>query len=469
MKNEILRLAYLGKAGNQSMRCNISFSLYQGEALSIITEDLETKLILLDVLQGKVRPDQGAIYIHDKFCSLKTPEDAKKHGIYYVSDAQLIFSMNVAHNLFMTHKRFYNRFTILNNRSIHNAAAELLSEFSLNYVKTTTSVGSLSPVTRCLISILRAVSLQAKIIVLDNTCYHLYQQDDLESIQHVVTALKEKGISVIWFADKWANIFENFDSFAVIQDGAVTQISSVIPESFLHPNSVFRSRRTIQNPSTASVIFKCHNYIYKDYNQNKQSFEFSLHEHEILGICDKHNILNPLLLSIAQGKHIQNNPFFLNEMPYTDYMCGTVAFIYAYGYVNARVFLHMNLYDNITLLINNPIYNRVGFMNKRIRNHIATNALRSLHAEHLIEAYGNRPNLLGINAQDQLIIETAKWLCLKPKIFIFINPYETCENFPEYQLKYLLDILANLGISILILSSSKENLTKLCTRIITFP
>lgn len=469
MKKEVLRMEYIGKNYHYTSRNSISLSVYDGEAFAIITEDIETKLFLLDVLQGNLRPTQGALYLYDKACTFFSPDSARNHGIYYASDSQLIFSMNVAHNLFLTQDCFYNKYTILNKKAILKAASKLLSEFSLEHIKPSATVASLSPVDRFLISILRAVALRAKIIILDNTFYSIYPPEEIEKIQHAVTILKQRKITVLWFSNRWDNLFQIFDRYAIIQNGVVVKVA---PVSFIHSNSstndflVTTTRHTFSFSKEGSPVFECRNYPHAKQNKIKY-LNFSLYKREVLGICDSNNVLGPIFISFVQKQSLKENFFFLNGHPYhsKDHQRG-IAVIYNHENHNSRIFPHMNLFDNITLLLDKPIYNKIGFMNKRIRNHIAATALKSIHAEYLIPKYKACANLLDSNLQDQLVIEITKWLCLKPHLFVFINLYDAYENFPEHEFKYLLDTLCNLDISVIVISASRETLTKLCTRII---
>ena len=59
MQHEVLRLTHIGRAVDNQMINDISFTLYAQEALCILTEDIETKNFLLDFLQGDISSDQG--------------------------------------------------------------------------------------------------------------------------------------------------------------------------------------------------------------------------------------------------------------------------------------------------------------------------------------------------------------------------------------------------------------------------
>ena len=95
------------------------------------------------------------------------------------------------------------------------------------------------------------------------------------------------------------------------------------------------------------------------------------------------------------------------------------------------------------------MYNVGGFLNKRIRNHMVFAALESIHADYLVREYGSRRNLKGMNVHDQFMVEIVY------------------DNLSEYHFGRLLEYLQELDISILLISSSEENLSKFCTRVIS--
>ena len=468
MKYECLRVASIGKRSESKIQNCISFSLFRGEALCIITEDLDTKFFLLDVLRGKTMPDKGSIYIEDHFCSLHSLENAHSMGLYYVCEAQLITNMNIAHNLFMTDDKFYNVLSVIDNRSIHQAAAALLKEFSLGHIKTSVLSGSLSPIDRYLLSVLRAVAANAKIIILDNPYFNICHPEDVRKIQRMISVLRQKKISILWFTSKWESIFQNFDRFAVISSGVITQISPVttIPPA-IPEKDLLRFRHSLCRFSDASVVLECRNFSYQKHNQ-KYQLSFKLHTGEILGIHHVNDGLGAAFIALSDGTDFNDGNFFLEGELYQPAMeeRRQIVFLYS-GYSTTRIFPDMSLYDNVALLVNKPVYNVAGFMNKRIRNLIARTTLESLHAQNLISQYGNRQNLRGMNLRDQFIVETAKWLCTHPKVFIFINPHDTYDTLPESQFQTLLETLHSLGISIVVVSGSEESLSKLCTRVIS--
>lgn len=462
MRYEILRLEHIGKITNEQLQHCISFNLYQTEALCIVTEDLDSKLYLLDILQGKTPHEYGNLYLYDKPVVLYDPKDARSKGLYSVREDQLIFSMNVAHNLYMTNPAYYSR-TILKNSVIHQAARKLLQEFSLEHIKTTSLVRSLSDFDRYLLSILHAVAADAKIIILD-TPYNIYQPTEIKTIQHIVKVLLSKGLSILWFTNKWDVMFQTFNRFGVIKNGVVTQITplTTLPPLNMPPH-LYKRHTLIKNSPTVLEYTSS-----RSSSDTKCPAHFILREGEILGIYGSNTHLELMISKLLTGKTVHMQELLLYNKPYDMNLSqkNHIAFIYATE-DKLRVFPQMNLYDNVTLLINKPIYNQLGFRNDRIRDHIAISVLKAIHGEHLIHSSYYKKNLKNMSSLDRLKVEIAKWLCVHPKVFIFVNPHNIYDNLTETDFGMLLDDLHNMGVSILILSASQENLTNICTRVIS--
>lgn len=456
MRSEILRLEQIGKITNGQLIHSISFSLYRAEALCVITEDLDAKLYLLEILQGVSMHEHGTLYVNDRLARFYSPENALAAGLSYVTERQLIFSMDVAHNLYMTDPSFYTR-SILNKQALHQSAQLLLEEFSLDYIRTSSLVRSLSEFHRYLLSILHAVASGARIIILD-TPYRVYPPSEIKKLQHVINVLRQKGVSVLCFTNKWDALYQNFDRYAVIKNGVVTKLApleSLPPMDF--PHHRYQWRAADENSPVILV-----------YEDPSHSSPLVLREGEILGIYGSNTLLEALISGLLSGDTVPVKNLLMYGKPYDMNLSrkNHIAFIYATE-DKLRVFPQMNLFDNVTLLIDKPIYNLFGIRNKRIRNHIAASMLKSIHGEHLITEFGDKPNIKDIGSLDRLKVEIAKWLCVRPKVFIFVNPHNIYDNLTESDFHTLLDDLHTLGISILILSASEENLSGLCTRVIS--
>ena len=247
MRHEVLRLDHIGRSVNNQIINDISLTLYRQEALCVLTEDIDTKNFLLDYFQGHIRADQGNLYINDNPKFLFDLEQARQAGIYVVEENQLISSLNVADNLYLNDSTFYNRFHFREPGRLHLATKELLSRFSLDEIRPNARIHTLSPADVYLLSILRAYTSGAKIIILNTPSFVFSLPQETKRLQRIVRILKEDGLSILWFSNKWHPVFQNFDRFAVIINGVVTQqtkltmIPPIIPENDFITSAMKRS------------------------------------------------------------------------------------------------------------------------------------------------------------------------------------------------------------------------------------
>lgn len=468
MRYEILRLDHIGRAINGQMINDICLNLYAREALCVLTEDMDTESFLLDFFRGTVPADQGNLYIDDTpkhFASLK---QARSFGVFVIDGRQLIASMDVAHNLYLTSDAFYDSFRFLDTRKLHAATETLLKKFSLENIRPSALVHTLSLSDAYMLSILYAYTNGAKIIVLSPSSSLFFQPGEIKKLQRIVNILKEEGLSLLWFSNSWNPIFQNFDRYAVIKNGVVTQLTKLTMIPPIIPENEFINsamKRSFYDTSDQKEILRGYHTINPE--KPDKTFSFSLYQNEILGICDNSQILTPFIQMLSAGKLSKYGALVLDGVKYTPnfHLRNQIAFITPQE-GQSRIFPKMNLYDNISLLLKYPMYNNLGFLNARIRNHMARAALESIHAEYLIGEYGTKRNLGNMNFHDQFMVEIAKWLCLKPKVFIFSDPYSIYDNLSEYHFIKLLKDLQELNISLLLISNSEENLSKFCTRVI---
>lgn len=457
---EILRLHHVGRKRDGQAINDISFNLCRQEALCLLTEDIETKNFLFSLFLGETQPDHGSLLLQDKprlFCSL---EDAHEAGIYIADEHLLVPGMSVAHNLFMTDDTFYQNHQFLNNPHMYEAAEKLLKLYRLSHIQPHRRISELSFFDRYLLSILHTLTLGAKIVILDTSVYLPATPQETKLLQHVVTVLKKQGLSLLWFSNKWNPIFQNFDRYGVIQDGVVTQLAplTTIPPYIPEPNFMEYElrRRSIDSHSGKELV-----------RFQSTHLGFTLHEGEILGLFDPLQYSMDFFPESPRGNLLSSAVIEFDKKTYQGNLppAGPAAYIMP-SPRKSRIFPQMNLYDNVTLLLNQPMYNGIGHVNRRIRNHITAAALEAVGASDIFQKYQKKKNLAGSSLQEQFLIEIAKWICLKPKLFVFGNSNSVYNNLSAQHFSQLLERLRSLGITILLISASEENLQKFCTRIV---
>ncbi len=192
---------------------NVSFTLRRGEIHALLGENGAGKSTLTKVMAGVVPLSAGQMLVEGKAVELKTPLDARGHGIAMVfQETSLVPTMTVAQNLFLGREKFYNRL-----RGVYISAQQFLQ--SLNFdVDPTASVALLGAAKKQMVEIARAVLHDARIIIFDEPTASLTPEEK-KYFFDLVFNLKARGVSVIFISHALEEALLLADRITVLRDG----------------------------------------------------------------------------------------------------------------------------------------------------------------------------------------------------------------------------------------------------------
>ncbi len=192
---------------------SVNFTLRRGEIHALLGENGAGKSTLTKVMAGVVPLSSGQILVEGKAIEMKTPLDARGHGIAMVfQETSLVPTMTVAQNLFLGREKFYNRL-----RGVYISAQQFLQ--SLNFdVDPTVSVSLLGAAKKQMVEIARAVLHDARIIIFDEPTASLTPEEK-KYFFDLVFNLKERGVSVIFISHALEEALLLADRITVLRDG----------------------------------------------------------------------------------------------------------------------------------------------------------------------------------------------------------------------------------------------------------
>jgi ribose transport system ATP-binding protein len=214
----ILQLRQISKAfvGVQALS-HIDFDLNGGEVHALLGENGAGKSTLMKILAGILRPDEGEIVIGGVPRNFTTAEDAAKAGVGIVfQEFSLIPDLDAVDNIFLG-REIRTRFGFLDRRAMRAAAAGIVARLNVA-LHLSVPIGRLSVAQQQFVEIAKALSQEARILILDEPTATL-THSEAEHLFRVVRDLKQQGVGIVFISHHLDEIFEICDRITVLRDG----------------------------------------------------------------------------------------------------------------------------------------------------------------------------------------------------------------------------------------------------------
>ena len=198
----------------------VSFDVRAGEVHALLGENGAGKSTLIKVVSGVYQPDGGEILIDGRASRFTSPEDAKRAGVATIYQELLLFpELTVAENIFLGHAPRAG-FGRIDWRAVRTKAEALLASLEIDDLAAGQIVGSLSVGHRQRVEILRALSHDARILIMDEPTAAL-TESDVTRLFGIVRRLKERGVGIVYISHRLDELFVIADRVTVLRDGAL--------------------------------------------------------------------------------------------------------------------------------------------------------------------------------------------------------------------------------------------------------
>ncbi len=197
----------------------VDFECLAGEVHAVVGENGAGKSTLMKILAGVYQPDSGAILIDGQTVRLTSPHEAQQHRVSIIyQELNLLPDLNVAENVFLGREP-HGRLGLIDEADEAARAREVLQRLGVE-IDPRAKLGRLSMAQQQMVEIAKALSLNARIVIMDEPSAALGGRD-LEYLFRVIKALKEQGVGVIYISHRIAEVFEVADRVTVFKDGKV--------------------------------------------------------------------------------------------------------------------------------------------------------------------------------------------------------------------------------------------------------
>jgi ABC-type sugar transport system ATPase subunit len=444
---------------------NISMSFRYGEVHALCGENGAGKSTLMKILSGVYQPSSGELYYKGQRKIFKNPHQAQVDGISIIfQEFSLIRNFDVVDNVFINREPS-NKLGHINRKEAKRLTEALLKELDIR-LDVNAKVGSLTVVQQQIVEIVKALSVDANILIMDEPSAALTDKE-VRKLFDIIRMLKAKGVTVIYISHMLEEIFEICDRVTVIKDG---QYIGTKDTRDTDKDGLIRMMvgRDIEDyfPALPAKQDKAILQI-KNLNKHEQlkDISFELFESEVLGVAGMvgsgRTVLARCLLGIEDmdsGEIIINNQARQINSVSQAMDCGL-------GYLpadrkNLGILGPMTVKENMTIA-NLAGYLVSGFLKKNEEAKDAESQIKLLNIktptiEHSIG------NLSGGNQQKVII---SRWLLKKPDIYIFAEPTRGIDVGAKAEIYKIIRDVANGGNAVVMISSELPEIIGMSDRI----
>ena len=444
----------------------VSLQLQPAEVLAVIGENGAGKSTLMKILAGIQPPDSGRILIHGKETQLLSVAQATAQGIVLIhQELNLCQNLSVAANIYLG--REPQRWGFIQQDRCRQEAQLLLQQVGLD-ISADVPVGSLTIGQQQMVEIAKAVSSDARILIMDEPTSSLSQRET-DHLFAIIGRMKQQGVSIIYISHRLGEVEILADRVEVLRDGK--NAGGLAKAAINHRTMVERmvGRELSQyyarsNARTDDVVLELDQLRTAAYPQ--QPVSFRVHRGEIVGIAGlvgagRTELLTSLFgVTPAVGGRllVQGQPHQIPD-PQT-------AIRHGLGLVpedrkRQGVILPMSVRENTSLPMLSQL-TRMGRVDSAAEQSLARHMqsrlqTRTPHLEQPVKY------LSGGNQQKVVI---AKWLATNPKILLMDEPTRGVDVGAKQEIYRLMDELSQSGVAIVFVSSDMEEVLGMSDRIL---
>ena len=439
----------------------VNLEVYSGEIVALAGENGAGKSTLMKILGGVYQPDTGQLQIDGHTAVIRSVADAISRGIGFIhQELNVLDNLNVAENVFLGREPVWGGPLKLIDRGKLCAQTEIyLKRLGLD-IPSQTLLRTLSIAQQQMVEIAKALSLNARILIMDEPTSSLTLTETARLLE-VVKELKSQGVSIIYISHRLGEITEIADRVVVLRDGR--NAGMLTREEISHDrivklmvgrdlNHFYVQAATTKQPR----YFEVRNLRTRRYPQHDISFEVG--QGEILGFA---GLVGAGRSEVAQAifgvDAALAGTVLLNGKPIkiTSSQEAITRGIYLVPEDRRQTGLILGapIRENVTLPAL-PRYAAAGLIERAAERKVTAEMCSKLN----IKAPSIETKVANLSGGNQQKVVLAKWLSLEPKVLIFDEPTRGIDVGAKAEIYQLMRGLAENGVAIIMISSDMEEI-----------
>jgi len=445
----------------------VSLSVSPGELVAVVGENGAGKSTLMKVLAGIHLPDAGTIEFEGEVVRLDDVSKAQALGISLIhQELNLADNLDVAANVWLGREPHWHGF--IQRRVMRQQTDELLKKLGANF-KADTPVAKLSLGQRQLVEIAKALSLKARLLIMDEPTSSLSSRES-EALFAVIKDLKQQGLAILYISHRLGEVKQLADRVFALRDGrnagelAKKDISHDAMVRLMVGRDMSQVWKHEPHPKSWVVLDV---QDMRTQGHPEHSIGFDLHRGEIVGVAGlvgsgRTEVLRALfgVEPPVKGKILVNGKAVQINHP-QDALGAGIALV-----PEDRKALGVFLAESVKWNVSLPGVARQAsggvFLNGRFEREAGTHMQKQLH----IKAASLSTRVGTLSGGNQQKVALGKWLTHTPNVLLMDEPTRGIDVGAKREIYQLMEKLAGEGMAILFVSSEMEEIIALSDRVL---
>ena len=467
MNDNLLEIKNLSKSfGKNKVLSGINITLKKGSVLGLMGENGAGKSTMMKCLFGIYEQDEGQFFLDGKPIDFKSPKEALENGVSMVhQEINQCLDRTVMDNLFLG--RYPKKFGVVDEKRMFRESSRLFSSLKMN-VNPNVIMRTMSVSQRQMVEIAKAVSYNAKIIVLDEPTSSL-TEPEINKLFAIVRDLRAKGVSFVYISHKMDEIFQICDEVSVLRDGNMVYQKTTLDAKMdeLISAMVGRSldKRFPDVDNTPGEDYLEIKNLSTKYSPQLEDISFTVKKGEIFGLyglvgAGRSELLESIfgVRTISKGEIILNGRSVRFSSP-KDAMAYNFAMVTEERKLNGM--FGKDTIEFNTCITNLEQYKKFGILSSRKMRDAANREIKKMHTK-CVSADELITSLSGGNQQKVII---GKWLEREPDILLLDEPTRGIDVGAKYEIYQLIIQMAKEGKTIIVVSSEMPEILGITNRI----
>lgn len=447
---------------------DVSLQIKAGEVIGLLGENGAGKSTLMKILGGLIAPTSGKIILDGQEYDGFDVKQSQQAGIAFVHQELNVFdNMDVSANIFLGREKVRGPLRVTDRKAMNDLARPLLERVGAPF-KPETMVSTLSLAERQLLEIAKALSVNARLVIMDEPTSSL-TLSETNMLLKVIADLKTQGIAVVYISHRLSEVEECVDRAVVLRDGR--NVGGLAREEVTHDAMVRmmigRDLKSLYTPPAAPAtkpILSVKNLSIKSKPDHTASLD--LMAGEILGVA---GLIGAGRTDLAEaifgageklGGEISLDGATLEIKSPSDAIAAGL-YLVPEDRKRAGLILEFPTLENVTMA-SLPAYTTHGIVSQRRQMAVSEAQRKALG----IKTHDVRSAASEMSGGNQQKVVLAKWLSMNPKVIIFDEPTRGIDVGAKAEIYGLMRSLADRGVGVMMISSDMEEVIGVSDRIV---